>query len=153
MNKESQKQESDLKSEIEEVLESKSDKSKIEFNQEILKSMVDLHESGESKDDIIFGVQELHGLMKPSLLEKYWKETGLGLSKCYRTETCLIFLEELRKQTELDPEFKGLVNPGKKFWSDRMIEGGFLKDTKNYLQHYSTYYSLFNRIPLDNKII
>ena len=137
------------KVEIEKVLNEKEDKSEISLDENILNEIQDKMDNDESKDDISFDIIIGHK-MKPSLFSKYWSH--LNEVKCYRTETVLMFLNKLESELKNDPEFTGLINPGKKVWSDRMEEGGFLKKTKNYLQHYSVYYSLFNRIPLDKKI-
>lgn len=122
--------------EIEEVPESKSDKSEISFDQEIVDQIKKLIEEGESKDDISFEMIVSHQ-MKPSLFEKYWKP--LNVSKCYR-----------RKTTEMFFESDGLVS--KKEWSDEMVRGGYLKNTTNYLQHFATFYSLYHHKEFNPKV-
>jgi len=129
-----------LNQEIEKVLSEKSDKSEIKFDQSMIDHMIKLNDEGLSKDDNLFGIQEKFGLQKPSYLEKHWKESGCGISKCYRGRTLDLFNSTEGKVT-------------KKEWEDDMISGQYLKNITNYRQHYLTYYGCYHHLSKEEVLV
>ena len=120
-----------LNQEIEKVLSEKSDKSDIQYDQQIIQKMIGLKESGSSKDEILDSIYSDVGGFK--MLDKYWKESGCQISggSGYRQETVKMFIDSDGEVTQ-------------KEWEERMISGGFLKKIVNYRQHFSTYYHLYH---------
>ena len=126
-----------VENEVNEILESKSDKSDISYDQNILDKMIELKSSGNSKDDVMFEIQTEFGVMKPSLLTKYWTKSGCSVSSGsgYRQRTVEMFLDTNGELTQ-------------KEWEDEMISGGYLKKIVNYRQHFATYYHLYHHTPM-----
>jgi len=121
---------SKLNQEIEEVLSKKADKSKMQFNQQIIQLMSEMKSNGSSKDEIM---DRIVGEVGYKLLDKYWTESGCKVSggSGYRQRTVEMFLDT-----------DGLVTQEE--WEEEMIAGGYLKKIVNYRQHYTTYYHLYH---------
>ena len=132
------KQSENMKEDIEAVLAAKSDKAKptIEYNQDILDSMVSLKAAGQSKDEIIFACMAIE-LLNPKVYELHWKESGCQASggSGYRQRTVQLFLESAGEVT-------------KKEWEKDMVDGGYLKSVVNYRQHFETYHHLYHHTPM-----